>query len=357
MRAWKHRNARHKEATMPFSLLKHLFRLAVEKPYRAARRYRIPANDAATTLSSFHYLTTATIVRDEARYIREFVAFHHIVGVDHMLIYLDGGDDGALRAEVKDFIERGFVELIPWPRFLDGRNNQFVAYQHAVAYMRGKCRWLAMIDADEFLFAPASADLKSELRQREQYAALAVYSRTFGTGGVAKILPGKLLTEMLVKRGREDHPKNFTQRAIVNPQAVDSVRSANSVILKDGAMLGWDEDGRPVLATGEAGHGAVHLRINHYFTRSEEDFQHKLARQYFGKSRRSKKMDGKRREAADNSLSAETDRTIHTYLPRLRQLVFKEAARQSHVREIWDMPTAVRRERHEFSETVDMDQA
>jgi hypothetical protein len=308
---------------MPSRLLRHACRLLTEKPYRAAARYRVPPPTGASSAAKSHYLVTATIVRNEAQYIREFVAFHKLVGVDHMLIYLDGGEDADVRKALNDFVSDGFVELIPWPRFLLDRNNQFVAYQHAVSYVRGSCRWLAMIDADEFLFAPASGDLKSELQKREQFAALAVYSRTFGTGGVQRIAPGQLVTEVLVMRGSDDHIKNRTQRSIVDPVAVVAVRSANSCLLSGTDVLGWDEDGRPVRATGESGHGAQSIRINHYFTRSEEDFHQKVQRSYFGRGNHAKKMASKTAEAADSTLSVERDDSLQRYLPNLRGLVYK----------------------------------
>jgi hypothetical protein len=302
-------------------LLRYLCKLATDKHYRAAQKYRIPVVPEYQSADPKCYLTTATIIKDEGRYIREFVAFHSIVGVDHMLLYMDGGHDPLVAVALKDFLAKGFVTLIPWPRFALHRNNQFLAYQHAVALMRGRTRWLAMLDADEFLFAPTSGDLIAELRNREGHDALAVYSRTFGTGGVEQIEGDELVTERLTKRGAADHVKNRTQRAIVKPEAVLAIRSANSCVLRDTACLGWDEDGRPVFATGEAGHGGEHLRINHYFTRAEADFRMKLQRQYFGKGKRDIKMEGKLKEAADGSLSVEIDRNLHTYLPRLKRAV------------------------------------
>jgi hypothetical protein len=289
--------------------------------FRRSLNYQIPPTINPARADASHYLTTATIVQGEAKYIREFVAFHKLVGVDHMLIFMDGGFDPPTHAALLDFVATGFVKLISWPRFMKDRNNQFLAYQYAVAEMRGKTTWLAMIDADEFLFAPTSADLKNELRKREHLGALAVYSHTFGTGGVNHIPEGGLVTEALTKRGSRDHVKNRTQRTIAKPEAVKAIRSANSCVLKGTSYLGWDEAGVAVKATGEPGHPCQALRINHYFTRAEEDFRTKLERQYFGKSKRHKKMDTKRAEASDGSLSIEDDFALAPYLPELKKLM------------------------------------
>jgi hypothetical protein len=295
-----------------------------DSAFRRSFSYQIPSTENASPAIPPHYLTTATIIRGEAKYIREFVAFHKLVGVDHMLIFMDGGFDQLTHDAISDFIANKFVTLISWPRFIKDRNNQFLAYQFAVAEMRGRTTWLTMIDADEFLFAPISSDLKAELRKREHLNAIAVYSCTFGTAGVDRIPEGGLVTETLTKRGSYNHIKNRTQRTIAKPEFVKAIRSANSCVLKDTQFLGWDEVGVPVRATGEAGHPCNALRINHYFTRAEEDFKKKLERQYFGKSLRGVKIDAKRAEASDGALSVEDDFTLAPYLPELKKLIGRQ---------------------------------
>jgi Glycosyltransferase family 92 len=288
--------------------------------FRRSWRYRVPQSRLLSSVNLNLYLATATIVFNEAKYIREFVCFHRLVGVDRMLIYMDGGIDSDVCGALADFVQDGFVELIPWPRFIKDRNNQFLAYQHASQYMFGRAKWLAMIDADEFLFAPESGDLIGELRKREHFAALSVYSRTFGTGRVKKIEKGGFVIESLTKRAKLDHLKNRTQRTIARPEMISAIRSANTCVLAGTDCLGWDEDGRPVYATGETGHGCAKLRINHYFTRAEEDFRAKLARQYFGKGNLAEKMSAKALEAEGDVLSTEDDPILHRYLPELKAL-------------------------------------
>lgn len=309
-----------------FTLVAQLKRLIKDKAYRRSWGYRVHHTETGPLPPHAYYLTTATIVREEAKFIREFVAFHKLVGVDHMLIYMDGGFDQKTFDALSDFVDNDFVELIVWPRLEPRRNNQFMAYKNAIERMSYKTKWIAMIDADEFLFAPASNDLRGELQAREQFAALSVYSHTFGTGGIESIPFGGLVTEALTFRGASDHVKNRTQRTIVQPRAVTAIRSANTVVLRETFCLGWDEAGRPVYATGEMNHEAKCLRINHYFTRSEEDFRTKLSRRYFGKSDYASKMAGKHVEAIDGTLCLVKDIELHKFLPKLKSLMKKQIA-------------------------------
>lgn len=289
--------------------LPRLLKTLLDAPARRSRGYMLPQQEPSGRTSGNRYLVTASIFRNEAPTLREFVMFHQLVGVDHMLLYDDGSTDRS-REALAEFVRKGFVTYIPWPRFAAGRNNQFLAYQHAAALCRGTARWLAMIDCDEFLFAPQSNDLKAELRQREQHAAIGVFSRTFGTSGVTQLAKGALVTRTFTQSAPGDYVFNRTHRTIADPERIAAIRSANSCVLAGTDVLSWDEDGRPIYATGEAGHGRDKLRINHYFTKSKADFEAKIARSYFGKGGWDRKMDAKRQEMRELDEVGVQDLTI-----------------------------------------------
>lgn len=302
----------------------HLWRYLIDARYRRAIRYELPKNSGEPKApDGIYYLASATIVKNEARFLREFVLFHQLVGVDHMLIYDDGSEDDIIGV-LAPFTDTGFVELIPWPRFQKNRNNQFLAYQHALSYMRNLTFWLAMIDCDEFLFSPGDHSLKDQLRKRENFSALGVYSRTFGTSGLDEIPVGGLVMEWLTKRPSDEFYKNWTQRTIVQPRLAKAVRSANSVLLYNADNLGWDETGAPIEETGEPGHTTGELRINHYFTRARGDFERKIARQYFGKSNLHRKMKMKNTEADELDTNNVADFEIQKFLPELKKRIGQE---------------------------------
>lgn len=293
-----------------------LFRFLGDRAFRRSRDYSIPEVSSSGSQRPPRYLVTATIIRDEARFLKEFVLFHREVGVDHMLIYDDSSEDNPV-AVLRPFIDSGFVTLFDWPRFVVDRNNQFLAYQHAVASQRGKAFWLAMIDADEFLFAPGSGDLKAELAKREKFVALGVYSHTFGTSGLDDLDDKQLVTRQLTAAASGDYVKNCTHRTIVQPHAVTSIRSANTCVLTGTSILAWDEDGQPIKKTGETGHGRASLRINHYFSRARNDFQRKISRSYFGKSNWQAKMQGKLQELKNLDNHTAPDLSLTPWIDRI----------------------------------------
>ena len=80
------------------------------------------------------------IVRDEAHYLEEWMAYHVALGVDHFLIYDNGSTDGSA-----DLLERyqnhGLVTRIDWP--LGG--GQLAAYNHALRFFGGAARLAGLL--------------------------------------------------------------------------------------------------------------------------------------------------------------------------------------------------------------------
>ena len=98
-----------------------------------------------------HDLAVVAIMKDEGHYLKEWLDYHLMAGVDHFYIYDNDSTDN--QAEVaKPYVEAGLVTYIP----IHGKPVQYVAYNDAVKRFKYHCRYMAFIDADEFIF-PKSA--------------------------------------------------------------------------------------------------------------------------------------------------------------------------------------------------------
>ena len=68
--------------------------------------------------SPAHYLCAAVIVKREAAAMGEWLAFHRLVGVDHVAVYdHESGDDErpTLASVLAPYAARGATTLHPWP--------------------------------------------------------------------------------------------------------------------------------------------------------------------------------------------------------------------------------------------------
>jgi hypothetical protein len=213
------------------------------------------------------------IFRDEARYLAEWVSFHRIQGVERFYLY-DNRSTDDWRSELEPEIAAGIVEVSNWP-FVPGQKS---AYEDCLRRHRTDTRWIALLDIDEFLFSPTGRPLPEILRSFDMHPGVTVNWRTYGTSGFMHP-PEGLVTENYLWRGPDDMHLNRHVKSIVYPRRALGSLSAHYFRLQ-GNPVG--EDGRPVLALEGHGHGsrertAELLRINHYYTRSEEEFRRKAA--------------------------------------------------------------------------------
>jgi hypothetical protein len=206
--------------------------------------------------------------RDEARWLKEWLEYHLLIGVQHFYLYNNLSRD-SYQEVLRPYVNRGDVELIDWPyvgtETFDAA--QCDAYRDALSRARSAVKWLALIDVDEFLVPVKDDDLQSILAEFESdltTGGLCVAWVCFGTSHVARIEQDKLMIETLVLSG--DHLENTgtfpwedgTFKSVVRTDRVYSVES-------------------PHVAIYDAGHSHLPLsddllRINHYWTKDEEFF-------------------------------------------------------------------------------------
>ena len=107
----------------------------------------IPGNYSARDPECFKYkLAVTAIIKNESRYLSEWIDYHLLVGIEHFYLYNNGSTDST--AEVlKPYIESGTVSLIDFP----GQVKQLPAYHDALHRYMNECKYMAFIDADEFL--------------------------------------------------------------------------------------------------------------------------------------------------------------------------------------------------------------
>ena len=240
----------------------------------------IPLPKIAKPPTTSSALTVVAIIKNEARYLEEWFQFHLGVGADRFIIYDNGSIDGSEEI-VKKYVSKGIAEYIPWPHFCVDRYTQSLAYAHALCQFGSQAKWMAFIDLDEFLFSPTNQDLNKVLENYQDVPAIAAFWVMFGTSG-HKMRPQGGVLESYTRRYRSPNSsrgrimRNF--KSIVQPSRVTAVLSCHAFRTDLGLPLAVDEHRNPVFNRKSAVHSVEIFRINHYYTKSEEDFQHRLTR-------------------------------------------------------------------------------
>lgn len=235
-------------------------------------------------------LSVAAIFQNEAPYMKEWIEFHLLLGVQHFYLYNNLSTDNYKRV-LLPYIKKGIVELIDWPysfshnqekeSLVGWHSIQGNAYNDAVIRSTGVSKWLAVIDLDEFLFTVKVNNLVNFLIDYEEFGGLAVTWCMFGTSFVEKIPEDKLLIESLVLRASSKIRCNNYIKSIIQPERVEKSISAHIFQYKP-PFFAVNPNGKELELNGthlEKPSGEKlesfrdKIRINHYWTRDEDYFR------------------------------------------------------------------------------------
>lgn len=248
-----------------------------------------------------HVLAICSIVCEEGPYLREFVEFHRLVGVEHFYLYDNGSTDNT-RAVLAPYVEQGLVTLVDFP----GNVVQLAAYNHCATTFRDEAEWIAFMDADEFFFAPGGGDLREVLREFEGYGGVHVNYANYGTSGHETQPDGPLVAAYTLRAGhdaavpyphllkapgldpadpRSYHALNAHISSVIRPDRVDRCVSPHYWHYRPG----W----YAVTENHERHEGPIttrvsmsKLRMNHYWTKSAEECRRKFERGLADQERR-----------------------------------------------------------------------
>jgi hypothetical protein len=266
------------------------------------------------------YLAVGCTFRDELPYLREWIEYHRLVGVERFYMYCDDDSPGAALQLLKPYIDLGLVVMAPF--VAEGAKFaglQPTIYGGFVQMAADEVRWLACIDVDEFLLPVHADNVPEVLVPYEKYAALAVNWACFGSSGL-RVTPG-LQTEMLRMRLRNDRDENRGFKSIVNPARVARPYNPHRFILADPEVL-VDEFGAPV--TGHYRNENTpffgeRLRINHYPIRSATAFAEKVSRWRDRGHPELGSVEAQRQYLSRYDRNEVFDDTIQRFVPELRR--------------------------------------
>lgn len=147
-----------------------------------------------------YQLAACLLFQNEAPYLKEWIEYHQLIGFEHFYLYNNESTDNYLEV-LSPYIKRGLVELQqvegPCANQSEFLVKQIGAYREALKKAAGKVKWLALIDADEFIVPIQKDRLMDVLKDYEQYGGVYINWQMFGTSGYQSIPEGKLMIEVL----------------------------------------------------------------------------------------------------------------------------------------------------------------
>jgi hypothetical protein len=216
------------------------------------------------------------VMRNESRYVSEWIAFHVAIGFDAVILFDNGStDDSVARAlalrGVADIRVHGWGDI--------SCDYQKRAYLRAARLYEGEFAWMAFFDLDEFLVLEGSG-LKPWLARHAQAAAIGVPWAMFGSSGHRE-QPEGLVIENFLRRGKADFGPNRHIKTIARPERIIDFEHIHMPNV-DGVYV--DPAGRRVEVERpgllQAAPDFSGGRLHHYFTRSWAEWLLKVERGY-----------------------------------------------------------------------------
>lgn len=221
-----------------------------------------------------HEVTIVAIAKNEGAYIEEWIEYHRLLGVDKFVLYDNESTDN-MKAVLSSYIKMGIVDY----KFVQGKAKQVEVYSEAIQKYKNKTRYIGLIDIDEFVVLENKKDIASCLDD--------IMSRNLRGGGVCvpwynfgtsfhKTRPEGLVIENFTKRAPYGFVPNI--KTFGNPRLMMCCVNPHVPVYLYGTC-NIDERGKKNRLTKAVNPEAPKLmHINHYYTKSEEEYWEKINR-------------------------------------------------------------------------------
>ena len=142
------------------------------------------------------------IMKNEGHYAKEWLDYHLAAGVDHFYIYDNESTDN-LKEVLQPYIEAGTVTYTFYP----GIGKQIRAYNDAFKNYRFFCRYMAFIDADEFIFPQSKKSIVTVadeiFNEKEDLGGIEVNWQIYGSNFQETADYSKGVLERFTRRAEE----------------------------------------------------------------------------------------------------------------------------------------------------------
>lgn len=236
----------------------------IEERKKEQTDYYLKMNrEADAKLACRYYSAVILLIKDENRYLAEWLDWHLNLGFDHIYIY-DNGNKEDVQDIVSTYPEenRGKITAIDWR----GHHThiQQDAYNHFLNNYGQDVRWGLFIDSDEFLrfTDEESTTVNDFLRDYEDYTEIWGYEVEYDANG-QEIYENKPVRERFTRR--TNVREGFYHKNFIQVNRIDRMIMHYAFYDPDKHMLFENEKGNQDL-----------FAIDHYYTKSWEEWQEKI---------------------------------------------------------------------------------
>ncbi|XP_074565603.1 glycosyltransferase family 92 protein Os08g0121900-like [Curcuma longa] len=234
-------------------------------PIATVAEYRRPSFGGRPPSRSRVGICACTMVFNAAKFLPEWVAYHAAVGVERFFLY-DNASEDELDPVVKRLGSEGYDVIVrswPWPK------TQEAGFSHCAVSNRHECEWMAFIDVDEFILAPAWSNFNSPNRSmlgsllavQPEFGQVSIRCLEFGPSGQQRHPQAGVTQGYTCRRRAEQRHKSLVRLDAIDNSLINSI---HHFILKDSFKTKFM--------------GRWEARVNHYKYQAWTEFKIKFRR-------------------------------------------------------------------------------
>ena len=222
-------------------------------------------------------LAVVAIFKDEGKYLKEWLDYHLLAGVEHFYLYNNDSSDDYEKI-LAPYVENNLVTLKNFP----GKLQMYPAYHDAIENFRFECRYMAFIDLDEFIFPKTNqsvVEVADEIFSKdERVAGLAINWQVFGSNNLEKADYSRGVLERFTSRAPSDwngfsgDGGNIYRKVISNPRMIYHALNPHYAYYFDEKFaVNTDAKKVPPMYRNYPIR-ADKIVVNHYYAKSMEEF-------------------------------------------------------------------------------------
>ena len=210
------------------------------------------------------------LIKDEGRYLPEWLEWHIGQGVEHFYIYDNGSEIPVSESVPAEYADRVTVVDFPPPR----QSTQTEAYADCLARFGGETEWMAFLDTDEFLRVVDGRSLADFLEDYPEADAVLARWVVYNANGLLED-DGRPVRERFTQVCQ--FPENMPQcKSIVRAGQVSTMGAHGPIATQCSLWVVNENHERVRRGGGEL--PCEKIVVDHYFTRSYAEWQEKMAR-------------------------------------------------------------------------------
>lgn len=168
-------------------------------------------------------LTAIYWIKNEARYLPEYIEFHLLQGFDYFIFYDNNSDDKTLEI-LQPYIDENLVEVRYYPQGIDRKN--FWLMSECIDEQKGKSKWIHFHAIDERLFSPTGKKVNEllEYYDKPNIGGVSINWQQLHSGGLDKRKDGLIIENFIT--GQNEDPY-FHVKTIIRPDRTLSLTPPN----------------------------------------------------------------------------------------------------------------------------------